>query len=237
MKILLIEDDIPLQNNIRKALEIEGYQVESCFEGDEGLYYLENNSCDLVILDRMLPGLDGISILQAARKQSVVVPVLMLSAMGSATDKITGLDAGADDYLAKPFELGELLARIRALARRPTAIEQEDLLEYEDLVYTPYSQTLKGPKGEISLSGRESAMMELFMRSGGGLITRRTIFNRVWGLGSDAEESNIATYVHFLRRRLLAVGSCTQFINHRAVGFSLEPAQDLGKKEGRNEVY
>lgn len=226
MKILLVEDDTLLRGNIRRALELEGYTVQECADGDEGLYYLENNACDLVLLDRMLPGLDGVGILKAARRGQVATPVLMLSAMGSVEDKISGLDAGADDYLAKPFELGELLARVRALVRRPAPLQQEDTLRYADLAYQPHTGTLQGPAGSAQLSPRESAMMELFMRSKSEVVTRHTLFSRVWGPASDAEEGNIATYVHFLRRRLEAVGSSARFVTHRAVGFCLQPGKE-----------
>lgn len=118
MKILVVEDDTSLCENIERILQREGYDVFSCNDGDEALYYIENNSCDLVILDRMLPGLSGIEILQQTRKKVIPTPVLMLSAMNTVNDRISGLDAGADDYLTKPFEYGELLARTRALIKK-----------------------------------------------------------------------------------------------------------------------
>lgn len=225
MKILLVEDDVSLCENIESILKTEGYEVLCTHDGDEGLYYIENNSCDLVILDWMLPELDGLSLLQSMRRRRIPTPVLMLSALGQVENRINGLDAGADDYLTKPFEMGELLARVRALVRRPAVIEASDTLLYADLTLESHSRKLTGPKACVHLSGREAAMLALFMRSSGDVLTKHTLFGRVWGPDSDTNESNIATYIHFLRRRLVAVGSCLQFRNHRGVGFSLPKPQ------------
>lgn len=221
MKILIIEDDLALNENIQAILEKEGYATICCADGEEGLYYIENNSCGLVILDCMLPGISGVDILKTAREKKNPVPVIMLSAMSDVKDRITGLDAGADDYLTKPFEYGELLARVRALTRRPAAIEFDELLKYEDLSYNINKRELCGPKATAQLTKTEGALLELFMRSGGAAITKSTIFNRVWGPDSDTYDSNIATYIHFLRRRILAVGSSLVLENHWGVGFSL----------------
>lgn len=222
MKIVIVEDDARLRKTVAKALQLEGYTVEQCADGDEALYYMENNACDLVVLDRMLPALDGLGVLKTSRGAGIHTPVLMMSALGAVGDRVAGLDAGADDYLPKPFEMEELLARVRALIRRPAAIEQTWALAYGDVSYIPLGQTLGGPGGTAKLSRREGELMELFMRSGGEVLTRQTIFSRVWGPASGVEEGSIATYVHFLRRRLAAVGSTLQFVNHRGVGFSLE---------------
>ncbi len=221
MKILLVEDEVSLCENIESILKTEGYEVLCAHDGEEGLYYIENNSCDLVVLDWMLPELDGLSLLQNIRRRCISTPVLMLSALGQVEHRISGLDAGADDYLAKPFEMGELLARVRALVRRPAVIEASNTLHYADLALESHSRKLTGPKTSVHLTGREAAMLALFLRSSGGVITRQTLFSRVWGPDSDTNESNIATYIHFLRRRLIAVGSRLQFQNHRGVGFSL----------------
>lgn len=228
MKILVVEDDVSLAENIESILKSEGYDIVCATDGDEGLYYIENNSCDLVILDRMLPEKNGIEILAAARSQSIAVPVLMLSAMGSVEDRISGLDAGADDYLAKPFEYGELLARVRALVRRPPALENTETLHCADVRYHILSRELAGPSQSVQLTGREGAMLELFLHSDGDVITKQTLFSRVWGPDSDTDESNVATYIHFLRRRLSTVGSRLTFQNHRGIGFSLGLAE---KKE------
>lgn len=221
VKILLVEDDLSLAENIAAILKTEGYDVVCAADGDEGLYYIENNSCDLVILDRMLPEKNGIEILKIARSKNIAMPVLMLSAMGTVADRISGLDAGADDYLTKPFEYGELLARVRALIRRPGAIETTEVLRYADVSFDTHTRLLCGPAQSLSLTKREGAMLELFLRSGGEVITKQTIFSRVWGPDSDTDESNVATYIHFLRRRLAAAGSTLQVQNHRGIGFGL----------------
>lgn len=221
MKILVVEDDLSLGENIVNILKMEGYEAALSGDGDEGLYYIENNSCDLLILDRMLPGKNGVEILKAARAKNIAVPVLMLSAMSGLDDRISGLDAGADDYLTKPFEYGELLARVRALTRRPAVIEPSEAIHFADLQFDTLTKELVGPKGGVQLTKKEGAMLELFVRQGGTTITKPTIFSRVWGLDSEADESNVSTYIHFLRRRLNAVGSRLQFQNHRGIGFSL----------------
>lgn len=221
LKILLVEDDISLCENISRILQLEGYDTTCCYNGDDGLYFIENNSCDLVILDRMLPEMSGIEILKVIRQKTISVPVLMLSARATVDDRIVGLDAGADDYLVKPFEYGELLARVRALVRRPSEIENDAVLQYKDILYMPIAHELKGPNGKTFLTKREGAILELFLRNNGGIVTKETLFSRVWGLDSDSNESNISTYIHFLRRRFASVGSKVNIINHRGVGFSL----------------
>lgn len=226
MKILLVEDDAILRRTVAKALTLSGYEVAQCENADEGLFYMQSGGFDLVVLDRMLPGGDGVGILKAARREGVATPVLVLSAMNNVGDKVAGLNAGADDYLPKPFEMEELLARVAALSRRPAAIEQHTEYCHGDICYRPGGLVLAGPTGEARLSPREGALMELFVRSGGATISRGTIFNRVWGPDSGVEEGNISTYIHFLRRRLGEVGSRAKFVNRRGVGFELCAGED-----------
>lgn len=221
MKILIIEDDVKLSRTLENALKLEGYETECCTDGETGLYYLKANSCDLVILDWMLPEKSGPEILKLARKAGVMTPVLMLTALGSINDKVQGLDAGADDYLSKPFDMRELLARIRAQIRRPAPIESTEELVFGDLKYVPSSLTLTGPDKQVELSKTLGAMLELFIKSGNNCLSRQTIFARVWGVGSDALESIIENYVGFLRRRLNSIGSAVQIKTVRGIGYSL----------------
>lgn len=147
MKILLIEDDRELAESMRFQLEKEGYETDICDDGEEGLYYMKERSHDLVILDRMLPSMDGITVLQEARKNHVSTPVIMLTALGELQDKLTGLKGGADDYMVKPFAFEELLARIQCMVRRPGRWEDTAVLSLGDLIFDPERQTGRKRKG------------------------------------------------------------------------------------------
>ncbi len=220
MKILLVEDDIRLRSVIKDTLKKEGYTVAESDNGEEGLFQMMNNASDLVVLDWMLPDMDGITVLKQARAASVSVPVIMLTAMSAIGDKITGLDSGADDYISKPFDTGELLARIRALLRRPAAIEEKKLC-FGDITIVPSTMALKGPSDELPLTEKEYAIMELLIDSAGKVITRQLIFNRVWGPDAEVEDGNMDSYIYFLRRRLKAVGAIVELATKRGVGFML----------------
>lgn len=152
MKILLIEDDRELADSMRFQLEKEGYETDICDDGEEGLYYMKERSHDLVILDRMLPSMDGITVLQEARKNHVSTPVIMLTALGELQDKLTGLKGGADDYMVKPFAFEELLARIQCMVRRPGRWEDTAVLSLGDLIFDPESGRLEGNGKECTLS-------------------------------------------------------------------------------------
>lgn len=221
MKILIIEDDVKLSSTLENALRLEGYETECCADGETGLYYFQSNSSDFVILDWMLPEKSGPEILRIARKAGIMTPVLMLTAMGSVTNKVQGLDAGADDYLSKPFDMRELLARIRAHIRRPAPIENNEELLFGDLQYEPTSLKLTGPLKQVEVSKTLGLLLELFMKNGDTCLPRRTIFARVWGVDSDVEESIIENYVGFLRRRFKSIGSAAQIKTVRGVGYAL----------------
>ena len=166
MKILLIEDDRELADSMRFQLEKEGYETDICDDGEEGLYYMKERSHDLVILDRMLPSMDGITVLQEARKNHVSTPVIMLTALGELQDKLTGLKGGADDYMVKPFAFEELLARIQCMVRRPGRWEDTAVLSLGDLIFDPRKrQTGKETERNVPLSKREGALLELMLRT------------------------------------------------------------------------
>lgn len=222
MKILIIEDDKDLAGSIAFCLEKEGYLVTMCHDGEEGLYYMQEDLQDLVILDRMLPGLDGISVLRAARAAGVTTPVIFLTALGELQDKIDGLDCGADDYMVKPFAFEELLARIRCLMRRPGKWDDSSILRLGDVSFDPESNLLSKEKSECTLSKREGSLMEIFLRNPGQTLTRTVLLNRVWGMDSDVEDGNLDNYIHFLRRRLKSVGSTLNLKTVRGVGYCME---------------
>ena len=222
MRILLIEDDRRLAESVKFQLEKEGFTVDHCEAGDDGLQLALEQAHDLILLDRMLPGLDGVAVLRELRSKKVVTPVVLLTALGELGDKIQGLDAGADDYLVKPFAFGELLARIRSNSRRPQTWEQSDSLHFEDLRFFPSEKRLEGPAGSCELSKREADLLESFLKNPGQTLPRATLLLRVWGPDAEVEDGNLDNYIHFLRRRLRALKSGLRLATVRGVGYRLE---------------
>lgn len=222
MRILLIEDDYRLLTSLQFQLEKEGISVDTCKDGEDGLYYAQQQAHDLILLDRMLPGIDGLSLLQQLRRKKIVTPVILLTALGQLNDKIEGLDAGADDYLVKPFAFGELMARIRSIARRPQAFESHSALTAADLSLDTVQKKLTGPNGCQELSKRETDLLELLMKSQNQTLSRSALLLRVWGPDSEVEEGNLDNYIHFLRRRLRAVESAMQIKTVRGLGYRLD---------------
>ncbi len=222
MKILLIEDDKNLCELLQFQLESEKHQVDSCHDGRDGLDLFLQNAHDLVLLDRMLPTMNGLLVLKKARNAGVTTPVILLTALGELYDRIEGLDSGADDYIVKPFEYEELSARIRSLGRRSGTWEENSLLQYGDITYDTSLRILQGPNCGLQLSGREGHLLEVFLRNPASTIKRMVIFSKVWGVDAPVEESNLDTYIHFLRKRLGSVGSCLNLKTVRGIGYLLE---------------
>lgn len=220
MHILLIEDDTALCAALAPALARLG-KADFCHTGPEGLSLLVSGGYDLCILDRMLPGLDGLTLLRAARAQGVTTPVLLLTALAGAGDTVDGLDAGADDYLAKPFDTAVLLARLRALLRRSGGTAA---LTAGDLRLDTGELTLIGPAGSAVLSRKECDLLEALMRAPGRLQARSVLLARVWGPLAEVEEANLDCYIHFVRRRLAGVGSRARVVTVRGSGYRLEVA-------------
>ncbi len=226
MNILMIEDDKDLCEAVSFRLEQEGFSVTACHDGEEGLYYMGETPYDLVILDRMLPHMDGIQILKEARSRQIKTPVLMLTALGELDDRLSGLNGGADDYMVKPFIFEELLARIRCLLRRPASYTAfADTVFLGDITYVPQTRTLSSHDKSCTLSSREGNLMEVFLRNPGQTLPRQLLLSRVWGLETDVEEGNLDNYIHFLRRRLKTVKSALQIKTVRGVGYQLEVFQ------------
>lgn len=226
MRILLVEDDNNLNHNLTYFLQKEGYTVDSCFDGEEALYYCEELAPDLIILDRMLPRLSGTEVLRKLRSQGNAVPVLFLTAMGTLADRVEGLDLGADDYLVKPFAVEELLARIRSLTRRSmgavSACAGTCQLQYRDLTLSPSINELEGPSDKITLSKRETALLEVFLRNPEQTLSRGQLLNKVWGPDGEVEDGNLDNYIFFLRRRLKGLSSSASIATIRGVGYRLE---------------
>lgn len=224
MRILLVEDDTDLNYNLAYYLTQEGYTVDSCFDGEEALYYCKEQQPDLILLDRMLPLLSGTELLKTIRAQGIHVPVLILTAMGTLNDRIEGLDLGADDYLVKPFAMEEMGARIRSLLRRstPTASFTEDALRYLDLTLHPRTGELSAPSGTVTLSKREYALLEVFLRNPGQTLSRGQLISKVWGMDGEVEDGNLDNYIFFLRRRLKNLNSKAVITTLRGIGYRLE---------------
>ena len=221
MKILLIEDDKNLCDTLQFQLERESHEVDICHDGRDGLDLFLQDAYDLVLLDRMLPTMNGLLVLKKARAQGVSTPVILLTALGELYDRIEGLDTGADDYIVKPFAFEELLARIRSLGRRSGKWMENEILSYGDIAYDTSLRQLNGPEGTILLSGREGRLLEVFLRDAGATLRRMVILSRVWGADAEVEEGNLDTYVHFLRKRLSFVGSTLALTTIRGVGYRL----------------
>ncbi len=222
MRLLLVEDDLNVCHAICLHLKNEGYSVDSVGDGEDALSFIQDTSYDLIILDRLLPSLDGLSLLAKIRQEGIHTPVIMVTALSTLNDKIHGLDAGADDYLPKPFEMGELLARIRALTRRPSRIENQNILTLADISLDLSSSVLTGPKLSCSLSKREAALAEAFFRNPNNILPRSMILSKVWGPYSSVEDGNLDNYIHFLRRRLSTAGSEVKIKTIHAIGYRLE---------------
>lgn len=222
MRLLVIEDDKNLRAAIEKQLKHEGYEVDTAEDGEIGLYYLEQNLYDGVLLDRMLPVIDGVSLLKKARAKGITTPVLMLTAMDGIGDRVDGLDAGADDYLTKPFDPREMMARVRALCRRPNQIAENQEQKFGDIVLDVNALVLAGPLRQCGISKTEMELIEVLIKSGGKTVQRNVIFGRVWGADSEVEEASLDSYAHFVRRRLAAVSSTVKLVTVRGVGYRLE---------------
>ncbi len=225
MRILMVEDDLALSEATAAQLRREGWAVDVCGDGRDGLECLREGVYDLLVLDRLMPELDGLALLRRARSAGVTAPVLLLTALGQVGDKVAGFDAGADDYLVKPFDIRELKARIRALARRPGEMLLRQELRFGDLLLDLSALTLEGGRARCTLSKTEGSFLGALMKSAGQTLPRQTLFSRVWGMEADVEEASLDSYAHFIRRRLAAVSHGVRLVTVRGVGYRLEENQ------------
>lgn len=221
MKILLVEDDEKLNYSLRFQLEKEGFTVTSCFDGEDALHHIDHNLYDLILLDRMIPLIDGLSILNYIRKNYNTTPVIIITALGELQDKVTGLDHGADDYLVKPFDFEELMARIRCIIRRLHSAEPEEMITMGDLVYYPMENRLQCMDHQCILSKKEGQLLEVFLRSKDMILSREMLITKVWGQDSEIEDGNLDNYIHFIRRRIKSINSHINIITLRGIGYRL----------------
>ena len=220
MKILLIEDDRLLSDSLRTLLERKGFTVEAVYDGEDGASYAETGAYDLLILDVMMPGLDGYELARRVRARRCGVPILMLTARSALEDRVEGLNAGADYYLTKPFDSRELLACINALLRRQGG-EVDEMTLGNTALDLATGMLLRGEKS-VRLSAREFDVMRALLQSGSANLSKEAILARVWGYDSDATENHVEVYVGFLRKKLASIGSDIRIVAIRRLGYHLE---------------
>ena len=223
MKILVVDDERAVRESLQRALELEGYQVELASNGEEALEHVAGPSTpDALILDVLMPGIDGLEVCRRLRAEGSAVPVLMLTARAEVDSRVAGLDAGADDYLPKPFALAELLARLRALLRRVgNGTDGADVLRFSDLELDPGTREVTRGDTTIDLTRTEFALLELFMRNPRQVLTRSIIFERVWGYDFGPTSNSLDVYIGYLRRKTEEGGAPRLIHTVRGVGYAL----------------
>lgn len=226
MRVLLAEDEKELNDLVRKTLEDEGYAVDSVFDGDSALEYLSSTPYDIALLDIMMPGRDGIAVLREYRKSGGKAPILILTARDAVEDRVVGLDAGADDYLVKPFMFPELLARIRVLLRRNTTSASSSVLECGDLVMDTSSHAVHRRGRKIDLSAKEYSILEYMMRNQGAVLGRESFRSHIWSWDYDGESNVIDVYIRYLRKKIDDGESVKLIHTIRGAGYMLKDGNE-----------
>jgi DNA-binding response OmpR family regulator len=227
MRLLLVEDERRLSDALVYILKKNKYLVDAAYDGETAQDMAESGIYDLIILDRMLPKKDGVLVLKHLRKMGINTPVLFLTAKDTIEDRVFGLDAGADDYLVKPFANEELLARVRALCRRKTEVMGSEKLNIGKIKLDPLSCELFMDDESIKLTLKESQLLELLMRNSGQVITKEQILTRIWGFDSEADFNNVELYIHYLRKKLNPVLCGVRISTVRGIGYSLEVIKNV----------
>jgi two-component system response regulator MprA len=222
VKILVVDDERAVRDSLRRALELEGYEIELASNGQEALYRLSANADpDAVILDVLMPGMDGIEVCRRVRRNGNRLPILMLTARDAVENRVEGLDAGADDYVTKPFALEELLARVRALLRRSADEDVGDVLRFADLELNEATREVTRGGDPIELTRTEFSLLELFLLNPRQVLTRSVIFERVWGYDFGFASNSLDVYIGYLRRKTEAGGKARLIHTVRGVGYAL----------------
>jgi DNA-binding response OmpR family regulator len=221
MRVLLVEDYMPLRESVTQALEEAGFAVDASADGEEGLWYARSSDYDAIVLDIVLPKLDGLSVLQQLRKAGSRTPVLLLTAKDTVADRVTGLDLGADDYLVKPFALEELLARVRALLRRKYDAA-DPIIRVQDLEVNTVSRIVRRGGERIDLTAREYALLEFLARRMGEIVSRTEIWEHVYDFRSNVESNVVDVYVGYLRKKIECGGLPRLIHTRRGQGYVLE---------------
>lgn len=227
MKILVVEDEVRLAQAVAEILNEQKYSVDMVHDGTDGLDYALSGQYDVIILDVMLPKLNGFQIVKSIREAKDSTPVIMLTAKDEVSDKVHGLDYGADDYMTKPFDSEELLARVRALSRRQGDVQTEEI-EFADLTLNLSTNTLHSGSKSIHLGFKEFEVLKILMNNHKAIIPKEDLIVKVWGLDSNAEDNNVEAYISFLRKKILYLGSKVTIETIRKVGYKLEkPKEEL----------
>ena len=222
MRALIVEDEPRLADTLRDLLTMNGYTADVCHDGESGLDNALSGIYDVVLLDVMLPKLDGFTVVRRLREAENATPVLLLTARSELSDRVTGQDCGADYYLTKPFEPRELLACLRAISRRGGTLQSTEEVRFGDLILSKDTFSLSCAERSVHLSRKEFDLCHLLMRSGTQVITKESILLKIWGYESDAEDNNVEVYISFLRRKLTHLKSTVKIRTIRMVGYRLE---------------
>ena len=222
MKLLLVEDEKQLSEALTQILIKNNYSVDTVFDGDDGLDYGLTDVYDVIILDIMLPKMNGLDVLKNLRKEGISTPIILLTAKGSVEDRILGLDYGADDYLPKPFSTEELLARLRAITRRKGPMVNNNILEFGDIKLNISTYNMEVNGTSLTLTSKEFDILKYFMERPTSIVTKDDLITKLWGFDSDVEHNNIEVYISFLRKKLSYVKSKVQITTLRRVGYKLE---------------
>ncbi len=225
MRILLAEDEKEMSNAIAAVLKHEHYSVDAVYDGQDALDYLETGLYDGAILDIMMPKMDGISVLKEIRKKGMDVPVILLTAKSEIDDKVEGLDAGADDYLTKPFAMKELLARLRSITRRQGEVT-DNVVEFSNLKLDRATFTISTEKDSLRLANKEFQMLEMLLSNPGQIISTDQFMDKIWGYDSDTELNVVWVYVSYLRKKLSKIGAKVNIKAARGVGYLVEAEHD-----------
>jgi two-component system response regulator MprA len=223
-KLLVVEDDEHVRDAVTRALRYEGYEVHTAADGNEALVHAPDIAPDAILLDVLMPGTDGLTVCRRLRERGDQTPILMLTARHEVTDRVAGLDAGADDYLVKPFALDELLARLRALLRRTSVTGESGVLRSGDLSLDPQRREAWRGTRELGLTKTEFDLLELLLAHADVVVTRETIYEQIWGYDFETSSKSLDVYIGYLRRKTEAAGEPRLIRTVRGVGYTLRPA-------------
>jgi len=222
MKILIVEDEIGLADALTQILRKQNYIVDTVYDGLSGLEHIETGIYDFLLIDIMLPEIDGITLLKTIRDMGMSTPVILLSARGDVSDKVSGLDYGADDYVTKPFSIDELLARIRAALRRKMNVVSEDVLRFGNIELNPTNLKLSCEEKELQLILKESKLLELLILRKHAITSKEQMIEKLWGFDSEVEHNNVEVYISFIRKKLTFLDASVRIKTIRNVGYILE---------------
>ncbi|WP_458862087.1 response regulator transcription factor [Acidaminobacterium chupaoyuni] len=221
MRILIVEDEVHLAEALGQIMEQEKYSVDMVYDGEDGLEYARSGYYDVIVLDVMLPKRNGFDVVRQLRRENIATPVILLTARDEISDKVSGLDCGADDYMTKPFAPEELLARVRALARRQGDVVLEEL-SFHDLVLNLSTYTLQCGAKSVHLGFKEFEVLRILLSSHAAITPKEDLITKVWGFESEAEDNNVEAYISFLRKKMMYLGSHVEIHTIRKVGYRLE---------------